>query len=106
MFATVNGGRSWQRRDLGLPTNGGFRTVDISFARTDPARLYLASEDDGLFRTLNGGASWSAVGATTLPTDLDRLAVDPTNAQVLLVWVRNRNENSFRPACTAAPMAV
>lgn len=95
VFATINGGRSWQRRDVGLPTNGGFRTVDISFARTDPARLYLASEDDGLFRTLNGGASWAAAGATTLPTDLDRLAVDPTNAQVLLVWVRNRNENSF-----------
>ncbi|HWS26180.1 MAG TPA: hypothetical protein VN259_06325, partial [Xanthomonadales bacterium] len=95
VFATLNGGRSWQRRDAGLPTNGGFRTVDIAFAQTDPARLYLASEDDGLFRTLNGGASWSAAGATTLPTDFDRIAVDPTNALVVLAWVRNRNEGSF-----------
>ena len=95
VFASVNGGRSWARRDSGLPTNGGFRSVDISFAATDPARLYLASEDDGLFRSLNGGASWSSVGGVSLPTDLDRIAVDPSNAEIVLVWVRNRNQGDF-----------
>ena len=95
VFATINGGRSWFRRDVGLPNNGGFRTVDLAFAPTDATRLYLASEDDGLFRSSNGGANWSATGATTLPSDLDRLAVDPVNPQILLVWVRNRNEGDF-----------
>ena len=95
VFATINGGRSWQRRDSGLPSSGGFRSVDISFAPSDPARLFLATEDDGLFRTLNGGITWTAVATSSLPSDLDRIAVDPTNAQVVLAWARNRNDNSF-----------
>lgn len=95
VFATLDGGRSWLRRDVGLPNSGSFRTVDISFAPSEPARLYLASEDDGLFRSVNGGASWLPVGTASLPTDLDQLAVDPNNAQVLLVWVRNRNQGNF-----------
>ncbi len=95
VFATVNGGRSWLRRDTGLPTSSSFRTVDIAFAPTEPLRLYLASADDGLYRTLNGGASWTTVGGSSLPSDLDRIAVDPANAQVVLTWVRDRNEGVY-----------
>jgi photosystem II stability/assembly factor-like uncharacterized protein len=92
VFATVNSGRTWLRRDNGLPINSSFRTVDIDFAPSEPARLYLATADDGLFRTVNGGANWTAVGGVSLPSDLDRIAVDPANAQVVLAWARDRND--------------
>ena len=51
VFLSEDGARSWSRRDNGLPVSGGaFRTVDIAFAPGDPDRIYLASEDDGLYR--------------------------------------------------------
>lgn len=95
VFATVDGGRNWLRRDGGLPVSSSFRSVDIAFAASEPTRLYLATQDDGLFRTLTSGASWSSVGGVTLPTDLDRIAIDPANALVVLAWARSRNQGVF-----------
>lgn len=96
VFLSVNSGRSWFRRDSGLPVNNSsFHTVDVAYAPSNPAVLYLASEDDGLYRSSNGGASWVAVGAPSLPTDLIRIAVDPGDAQSLLVWVGDRNTNDY-----------
>lgn len=96
VFLSEDGARTWIRRDTGLPVNGGgFRTVDVAFAPGDPDRIYLASEDDGLFRSTNGGASWAAVATSSLPTDLDRIAVDPANPQRVLAWALNRNEGEF-----------
>ena len=96
VFLSEDGARSWSRRDNGLPVSGGaFRTVDIAFAPGDPDRIYLASEDDGLYRSTNGGTSWSAVATSSLPTDLDRVAVDPANPLRVLVWALNRNQGDF-----------
>lgn len=96
VFLSFNGARSWVRRDVGLPvSSSGFRSVDVSFAPGAPLRMYLASADHGLFRSDNGGLSWNAVGGSTLPSDIDQIAVDPANADVLLAWVRNRNQGDF-----------
>lgn len=96
VFLTVNSGRSWVRRDNGLPvSNSGFRSVDVVYAPSNPAVLYLATEDDGLYRSINGGANWVATGGSSLPTDLIRIAVDPADPQSLLVWVGDRNTNDF-----------
>ena len=96
VFLTQDGARTWNRRDTGLAVNGGgFRTVDIAFAPGDPDRIYLASEDDGLYRSTNSGASWTAVATSSLPTDLDRIAVDPANPLRVLAWALNRDEGDF-----------
>lgn len=94
VFISLNSGRSWQRRDSGLPVNSSsFRTVDVSFSATDPARIYLATAKDGLYRSLNGGGSWSAVATGDLPGELDHVAADPLDNQKVLVWAGKRGGN-------------
>lgn len=96
VFLSYNGARSWVRRDSGLPvSSSGFRSVDVAFAPGAPLRMYLASADHGLFRSDSGGLGWVAVGGTTLPSDLDAIAVNPANPDVILAWVRDRNNGIF-----------
>ncbi len=96
VFATQDSGRSWLRKDVGLPTTTtSFRTVDIAYAPSDPTRVFLATADAGLFRSVDGGSTWSPAGGSTLPNKLDRLAVDPNDPLKILVWVLERDTSSF-----------
>lgn len=96
VFLSSDGGRNWRRSDAGLPVgSSSFRTVDIAYAPASPTRLYLATAADGLYRSLDGGQSWTSVGGSSLPARLDRIAVDPANADLVLAWSVERNTGDF-----------
>lgn len=96
VFFTSDSGRNWRRRDSGLPvSSSSFRSVDIAYAPSAPARLYLATAAEGLYRSQDGGQSWSAVGGASLPSRLDRIAIDPVDPDRVLVWAVQRNTGDF-----------
>lgn len=64
-------GRSWQPLDG--PASGPVQALAADLA--DPPGLYAVA-DGGLFRSSNGGDSWSVVGAG-LPADTTALAITP-----------------------------
>ncbi|UPU37859.1 putative Ig domain-containing protein [Geomonas paludis] len=72
---------SWQQ--TGGPNGGQIRSVAI-----DPANnqiLYAGTNGAGVFKSNNGGGSWSAVNSGLTDTDVRRVVIDPANSQSLYV---------------------
>ena len=95
VWRTLNDGDSWQAvsRDL----DGSFITA-IEVAPADRKRVYVGTENGGIFRSTDGGATWSANIATSrLPgRTITRLETHPTNAKHVITCVAGvRNSHVF-----------
>jgi photosystem II stability/assembly factor-like uncharacterized protein len=89
IFRSTDGGTSWRRADAGLPrlwvkTDGGKRipeTFGVSALSVDPAQpatLYAAVYEHGVFRSTDSGRSWHPLNAGLPTLDLGSLALDAT----------------------------
>jgi hypothetical protein len=56
ILLSTNGGRTWQQR-LGLPEGAG----PVAWSRSNPRIAYVVSFDRTLYRSIDGGKTWSAV---------------------------------------------
>ena len=64
LFKSTDGGTNW----VELPHDmGTYPRVDVTFDPSDASRLYVTSMAGGVFRSTNGGASFTRISA--LPTD-------------------------------------
>lgn len=95
VFISTDGGGNWHSKRAGLPN--GLATLDVAFAPNTPSQLWLASRN-GLWRSVDGGENWTAAAAGQLPANIERVAVDPANANRLLVWAGARNTKLFPAA--------
>ena len=100
VWKSVDGGVSWSH--LSLQTTGSIGRIAIDPQR--PARAFVAamgplfttSNDRGLFRTLDGGATWTRVLASTDSTGCIDVAIDPSNPDRVFaaLWERTRRANA------------
>jgi photosystem II stability/assembly factor-like uncharacterized protein len=63
------------------PEGGDVRTLAIDPA--DSRTVYAGTSGGGVFKTINGGASWTAINNGITVTEVYSLAVDPANSQVV-----------------------
>jgi photosystem II stability/assembly factor-like uncharacterized protein len=68
--------------------NGNYGTQTIVAAPSDPSIVYLGTCNQGVWRTIDGGDSWTKVNTGTNGPNLDTgrnwtLAVDPTDAETV-----------------------
>ena len=75
VYKSTDGGGTWADASAGL-TSAAARGLEIGVS--DPSTL-LASNEDGIFKTSNAGASWQNL----LPGYGRAVAVDPADAQIL-----------------------
>lgn len=74
IFRSSDGGETWSRLTEGLPDSGTMGRMSLSVSSQDANVLYalIVRATDynfhGLFRSLNGGATWAQIG--NLPTDM------------------------------------
>ena len=101
MYKSTNGGSSWEKIGLG----DSERISDILVHPTDPNTVYVAAlghlwdanEERGVFKTTDGGQSWTKIlylDENTGATDLD---FDPTNPEVIYaaMWSFRRSPAFF-----------
>jgi photosystem II stability/assembly factor-like uncharacterized protein len=70
VLKTIDGGNTWTT--LAQSTFTGTRFGRIAITPGTPTRLFAATSD-GLYRSTNGGATWTKMSGSSLP-DFDRLA--------------------------------
>ena len=88
VWRTLNDGRNWRAVS---PTLDGSPITAIEIARADTRRIYVGTENGGVFRSVDGGNTWSAnLASPVLPGHaITRLATPPNNADRVFVTVSN-----------------
>lgn len=94
VFKSTNGGASWTASSSGIPAGVG-GSVNIQTLAIDPLNpnnLYAGYQSQPgagptLFRSTNGGASWSSAGSEITLTPVNVIAIDPKTPATLYVAV-------------------
>jgi photosystem II stability/assembly factor-like uncharacterized protein len=88
---TTDAGETWQSISNGLPVDGQGQSyiITLAFNPTAPDTLYAGTggwvgQGHGVYKSTDGGLSWSAANTGMLDYRITALAVDPSNAQVVL----------------------
>src|SRR5262249_39898187 len=78
-------------RSIGPASMGG-RITDIEGVPGNPNLVYVASASGGLFKTTNGGLTWSSIFDKQKVISIGDLALDPNNPEV--IWVGTGEANA------------
>lgn len=77
-------------RSIGPAVMGG-RISDIDAVPGDPANVFVAAGSGGLFRTLDGGMTWTPIFERQATLSIGAIAVQPGNPKV--IWVGTGESN-------------
>ncbi|HEX8139250.1 MAG TPA: hypothetical protein VF544_16935 [Pyrinomonadaceae bacterium] len=87
VWRTKTDGNSWTAVSTTLD---GSIISAIEIAASDSKRIYVGTENGGFFRSLDGGNTWSANLASTLPGhSITRLAANPKDANTVYATIAN-----------------
>lgn len=81
---------SWAYRAIG-PANMGGRTTDVEGVPGNPAVVYAGTGGGGLWKTTNGGVTWTPLWEREGSYSVGDLALDPRNPDV--VWLGSGEAN-------------
>ena len=87
LWKSLDGGGSW--KSLSTPTGTRSAIRSIAVAPTAPETIYIGTDQEGVFRSPDGGSFWSPAGqglpealAGGRVAPIRSLAIDPTNASI------------------------
>jgi photosystem II stability/assembly factor-like uncharacterized protein len=72
-----------QTTTVSTPVSG--RTIAIAVHPTDPNKVYVGTAQGGLYRTLDGGTTWTALTDSLLSLAIGAVAIDPSDPT--RVWI-------------------
>lgn len=84
IFKSTNYGKTWRK------INTGLATIEINTFTIDPNNsdvLYLGTDDDGVYKSTDGGNSWQRLTISHLPASygVGDIVVDPQNSSIIYV---------------------
>lgn len=74
VFKTTDGGATWDSACSGLPSNASIDDIAVNPGNPD---IVMAAASNGVYRSINAGASWTSVAGIAVGFDL---AVSPADA--------------------------
>ena len=82
VFKSIDYGKSWMK------INGGLETVETNTIALDPNNqqiLYLGADDDGIYKTTDGGTSWTKLTIAGLPQKygIGDIVIDPRDSNTV-----------------------
>jgi photosystem II stability/assembly factor-like uncharacterized protein len=86
VLKSVDGGASFVSQSDGLPD--GFQTARTGSVQVDPRNhnvLYVAFEGAGVFKSTNGGDSWTAINTGLDDLGVFGIALDADSPEILYV---------------------
>lgn len=111
LFKTIDGGKTWTKLTEGVPTDRTTGAAGLVMDPVNPEILYASfwqryrqpwvlnsgGPNSGIFKSVNGGRTWSKLTNGLPPGDLGRigLAIARSNPKVLMAQV----EHAFQPNC-------
>ncbi|MCB0581042.1 MAG: hypothetical protein KDD10_17245 [Phaeodactylibacter sp.] len=101
LYRTTDGGKNWQH--LGLEKSERISSIQINPQNTDEVyvgvlgALWGDSEDRGVYKTTDGGATWEKILYVDAGTGCSDLAIDPRDPKTLYAafWEFRRTAYSF-----------
>ncbi|MFZ5979268.1 MAG: thrombospondin type 3 repeat-containing protein [Candidatus Zixiibacteriota bacterium] len=73
------------------PSNSPGRICDIAVHPDYPDTIYVASSSGGLFKSVDGGASWTSIFDNEGSPALGAVAIDPTNPDIIYLGTGEPN---------------
>ena len=86
LLRSMDGGRSWQPADSGLPSTYLWA---LAFDPATPGTVYAAMGQRGIFKSSDGGRSWRAVRVAVAYREATAIAVDPRHPQTVYAGTDN-----------------
>src|SRR5918997_4690640 len=80
---------SW--RNIGPAIMGG-RIDDVAAVESDPDIIYIGAASGGVWKTVNGGTTWTPIFDDYGTTSIGDLAIAPSNPDI--VWVGTGEANN------------
>ena len=80
------------------PAHMGGRIDDLAIVESDPRVIYVGAAAGGIFKTVNGGATWRAIFEDEPNPSIGDLALAPSNPSILYVGTgepNNRQSSSW-----------
>lgn len=77
-------------RNIG-PANMSGRMADVEGVAGDPSIVYVGSASGGVWKTLNGGITWTPIFDRQPVQSIGDMALDPTNPEVIYVGTGEAN---------------
>lgn len=109
VFKTTDGGTTWVKQTEGLPNDPQTGAIDMVMDPTNPEILYVSfwqrirypwrlnsgGPNSGIFKSTNGGKSWTKLSKTLPAGDMGKigLAIARSNPKVLMAHI----EHGFQP---------
>jgi len=103
VYRSTDGGESWTH--VGLPDSERISKIIVDPRSSEtvyacvPGKLWSDSSDRGLYKTVDGGKTWSLIlKGSNLSTGCGSVAIDPSNPDVLMagLWDFRRQGWTFR----------
>lgn len=85
---STDGGATWITKNSGLgSTNLNITAMAVS--TTDPSLVYIGTRGSGVYKSINGGDSWTNITSTIASSYIFSLAISPSNANIVYAGTRD-----------------
>lgn len=89
LFKTMDDGNTWVNSSAGITIPNSLTSIRALAKNTDGTQLFAGTFNGGLFKSTDGGASWSAINNGLTSLEIRKLAYDNSGSNALIVGTSN-----------------